>query len=49
MKTFRVVFLPHGREDKEWMDVQSTSIEQAKTDFKAGLLISIRETEEDDD
>jgi len=48
MKKFRVVFLPHGREDKEWMDVDAISAEEAQTNFKAGLVISVRELKEED-
>ena len=32
MKTFRVIYLPHGREDKEWMDVEAVSKEAAITE-----------------
>ena len=43
MKTFRVIYLPHGREDKEWMDVEAESKEAAMSNFKAGMIIQIRE------
>ena len=43
MKTFRVIYLPHGREDKEWIDVQTNSKEEAINNFKGGMIIQIRE------
>ena len=43
MKTFRVIYLPHGREDKEWIDVQANSKEEAMNNFKGGLIIQVRE------
>lgn len=49
MKKFKVIYLPHGREDKEWMNVDSTSTEQLKIDFKAGVIIDIKEIKEEDD
>ncbi len=45
MKRFRVVYLPYGREDKEWMYVTATSKEEAIKNFIAGIIISV----EDDD
>lgn len=47
MKTYRVIYLPHGREDKEWMDVQATSIKEVQQKFVAGPIIDIRLVEED--
>jgi hypothetical protein len=43
MKTFRVIYLPHGREDKEWIDVQGTDKNEVMRNFTYGLLIEIRE------
>lgn len=43
MKTFRIIYLPHGREDKEWIDVQAASIQEAKNNFKGGLILNVRE------
>lgn len=43
MKTFRIIYLPHGREDKEWIDVEAVSEEAAMSNFKAGMIIQIRE------
>lgn len=43
MKTFRIIYLPHGREDKEWVDVEANSKEEAINNFKAGMIIQIRE------
>lgn len=42
MKTFRIIYLPHGREDKEWIDVEAKSKEEAMTQFKGGIILSIR-------
>jgi hypothetical protein len=47
MKTFRVVYLPHGRDDKEWIDVQGTDKNQVIRDFSYGILIEIREQDEE--
>lgn len=43
MKTFIVTYVPHGREDKEWIAVEAVSKEEAVKNFIAGILISIRE------
>ena len=43
MKTFRIIYLPFGREDKEWIDVEAESKEAAMNNFKAGMIIQIRE------
>ena len=43
MKYFRVTFVPHYKEDKEWMMIQATSSESLKKDFKGGSLISLVE------
>jgi hypothetical protein len=43
MKTFRIIYLPHGREDKEWIDVQATSIQDAMNNFKGGPILDVRE------
>jgi hypothetical protein len=43
MKTYRVIYLPHGREDKEWMDVQASNPEEILKTFKSGVIIDIRE------
>lgn len=42
MKTYRIIYLPHGREDKEWIDVEANSEEEAMSNFKAGMIIQIR-------
>ena len=47
MKTFRVVYLPHGREDKEWIDVQGTDKNEVMRNFTYGILIEIRENEDE--
>ena len=43
MKYFRVTFIPHHREDKEWIMFQASSLDQLKKDFKGGLLIDVKE------
>jgi hypothetical protein len=45
MKTFRIIYLPHGREDKEWMDVQAKTKAEAMSNFKAGMILQVREEE----
>ncbi|MDI3349641.1 hypothetical protein [Mycoplasmopsis arginini] len=47
MKTFRVVYLPHGREDKEWIDVQGTDKNEVMRNFTYGILIEIREKDDE--
>jgi hypothetical protein len=42
MATFRIIYLPHGREDKEWIDVDANSKEEALAQFKGGPILSIR-------
>lgn len=49
MKTFKVIYLPHGREDKEWMNVNSTSLQSVQDNFQAGMIISIEEVNSEDD
>lgn len=43
MKYFKVVFLPNGRESKEWMVWQAASIDELKKFFISGTIISITE------
>lgn len=47
MKKFRVIFIPFGREDKEWMYVRASSKEEAMKNFIAGSIIRIEEEDED--
>ena len=44
MKTYNVTFLPHGREDKEWMLFNADNKEDVKKYFTAGVIINIEET-----
>ncbi len=41
MKTFRVIYLPHGREDKEWIDVEAVSKEAAINNFRSGIILRV--------
>jgi len=41
MKQFTVTYLPHGREDKEWMHVDSNSEKDLINEFKSGIIINI--------
>ena len=43
MKQFTVIYLPFGREDKEWVKVEAGSKEELKTNFKAGIILKIEE------
>lgn len=43
MKTYRVIYVPPFREDKEWIDVQANSIEEVKKKFAGMSVIDIRE------
>jgi len=41
MKQFTVTYLPYGREDKEWMSVNSNSKKDLINEFKSGIIINI--------
>ena len=41
MKEYKVVFLPYGREDKEWMYVNAKSKKDLIKNFKSGIIIYI--------
>ena len=41
MKQFTVTYLPHGREDKEWMYVNSNSKKDLINNFRSGVIINI--------
>lgn len=43
MKTYTIIYLPFGREDKEWVDVQANSKEEAMNNFRGGMIIQVRE------
>ena len=43
MKYFKVIFIPEGRKDKEWMVWQASSISDLKKFFSAGSIIDISE------
>lgn len=43
MKTYTIIYVPFGREDKEWIDVQANSKEEAMNNFKGGMIIQVRE------
>lgn len=45
MKTYRVIYVPPFREDKEWMDVQASSIQEVKEKCKNVLIVRIEEHE----
>ena len=48
MKYFRVVFLPNGRQDKEWMMWRAENIEQLKKFFNAGTIIEVKEVSKEE-
>lgn len=48
MKLYRVIYLPHGREDKEWMHFRATSEADVIKRFASGIILRI-EIEEDED
>jgi len=41
MKEYRVTYLPHMREDKEWIDVTAKNEEDLVLNFKAGTILNI--------
>ncbi len=41
MKEYRVTYLPHMREDKEWVDVTAKNEEDLVLNFKAGVILNI--------
>jgi hypothetical protein len=47
MKKFRVIYLPHGREDKEWMYFTATSEADVIKRFASGIILRIEEEDED--
>jgi hypothetical protein len=42
MKEFTVVYLPYGREDKEWMNVSAKSEKDLIKNFKPGVILDIK-------
>jgi hypothetical protein len=43
MKTYRIIYLPIGKQDKEWINIKANSIEEANNSFKLGIIININE------
>ena len=43
MKYFRVIYIPQGKKDKEWMVWQAANTNELKKFFNAGFLISLKE------
>lgn len=43
MKTYMVIYLPHGKEDKEWINVEANSPQEILKTFKGGPIINIKE------
>ena len=41
MKEYRVTYLLHMREDKEWIDVTAKNEEDLVLNFKAGVILNI--------
>jgi len=41
MKEYRVTYLPHMREDKEWIDVTAKNEKDLVLNFKAGTILNI--------
>jgi len=41
MKEYTVIYLPYGREDKEWMNVNAKSEKDLIKNFKSGIIINI--------
>jgi hypothetical protein len=42
MKQFTIIYLPYGKEDKEWINVEANTKEEAMNNFKGGIIIQIR-------
>lgn len=49
MKKFRVIYLPYGREDKEWVYVTAKSEEEVTKNFISGIILRIEEEEDEQD
>lgn len=49
MKRFRVVYLPHGKEDKEWTFVGAKSRESLQKAFTMGIIVSVEDAPDEDD
>jgi hypothetical protein len=43
MKRFRVVYVPKGKEDKEWTFVGAKSADRVLETFNMGIIVSIVE------
>jgi hypothetical protein len=43
MKKYRVIYLPHGKEDKEWIYVTADSKQEAIKNFTYGIVIKVEE------
>jgi hypothetical protein len=41
MKDYIVTYLPHMREDKEWISVSANNEEDLVLNFKAGIILNI--------
>ena len=41
MKQFTIIYIPFGREDKEWITIEGNSQEEVMYNFKGGTIISI--------
>ena len=41
MQTFTIIYLPFGREDKEWIEVEAISKEAAINNFRGGLILRV--------
>lgn len=41
MKQFTIIYLPYGKEDKEWINVEANTKEEAINNFKGGIIIQI--------
>lgn len=41
MNQYRVIYLPFGREDKEWIRVMAKSETDLILEFKAGTILNI--------
>jgi hypothetical protein len=47
MKLYRVIYLPHGREDKEWMHFRANSEADVIKRFASGIILKIEIEEEE--
>ncbi len=42
MKEYTVIYLPYGRENKEWININANSKKDLIKNFKSGIILNIK-------